>query len=441
MWISPRQLAGLVALLFLVVAIASEARADLIKLNNGGELRGQIEVKLGSTTGPIVTIETVTGATVVVAQEDIRFISRRPIDHEHFETRFKQAPRTVDALWELQEWCRSKGLTSQRDEVLESLLLLDPDHKEAHQALGHSLHDGLWMTRDEAMQAKGYVRHKGRYITPQELELIEKTEAELQAELEWYRTIRLWHTWLTGRHPDRSRKGYDQLLKLDDPNSVPALSKYLGEDEDVRVRNLYIDILSRLPGSKPVEPLALASLNDSDYELRYKALNGISRDQYDRAIPIYVGGLKNDSNVIVRRSGAALQRLGDERVVPHLIAALVTSHRYKVRVPATQPTISVSADGSFGNTGNSTIPPDVEAMLRTGQLPYGVIVNQPQPPGQQLRTKVVTVTYEHKNQEVLAALKVQTKQDFGYDERTWRLWLLAQKDPPKATGIQKATVQ
>jgi hypothetical protein len=400
--------------------------ADLIKLNNGGEIRGQIEGRAGEAGQSQVTIQSLTGARVVVDRDDIRFLTRRPLIYETYEIRARQTPDTVEAQWELAEWCRDNGLKSQRDDHLERILLLDPEHEPAHQGLQHIFRKGRWMTRDEDMQAQGYVRYKGRYITPQELELIEKTQAELDAEREWFKKVKLWQIWLTGRNVDRSKAAYAELKDVTDPDAVPALVRFLGESEESRTRSLCIEILAGLPGTKQIPYLANVCLHDSDYELRYQALNAISPSQYDAAAPHFVNALRSDSNDIVRRAGAALERVGDERTVPHLIAALVTTHKYRVRVPV-KPPVSFNTDGTLGNSGQVVLPPEIEAMLRTGNLPHGVIINAPQGG---VRTKMVTVNYDHKNAEVLSALRKQTKQDFGYDERTWRLWLLAQKSNP-----------
>jgi hypothetical protein len=69
------------------------------------------------------------------------------------------------------------------------------------------------------------------------------------------------------------------------------------------------------------------------------------------------------------------------------------------------------------------LPPEIEAGLLTGQL-GGVIVNQPFQPQ---RTRTVTVRQSHQNPEVLEALKRITGENFGFNERTWKLWLAAEK--------------
>ncbi|MFG0333410.1 MAG: hypothetical protein ACF8TS_08625, partial [Maioricimonas sp. JB049] len=141
-------------------------------------------------------------------------------------------------------------------------------------------------------------------------------------------------------------------------------------------------------------------------------------------------------NDVVCRAADALGLLGDRRVVPNLIDALVTEHKYKVRVP-------VKSGVSFGTTPSGdvgmiapgstygTLPPNVEGLLRTGQLPYGVQVQSPMKPQ---RYRTITVRKEHRNRQVLAALQKITERDFGYSRRDWQVWWAAEEQ-----GLGKAS--
>ena len=180
---------------------------DLIKLKNGGELRGQIR---GGTAGfradPLV-IETLTGGVVSVARKDTQFVTKRPLKVEVYETRAKKTPRTLEAQWKLAEWCRQESLSQQRKTHLRVILELEPDHRTARLALGYSKYDGKWMTRDEWNKSRGLVKYKGRYITPEELALLKGNEKVLAREREWFRKVRLWKRWLSARNADRRSAG------------------------------------------------------------------------------------------------------------------------------------------------------------------------------------------------------------------------------------------
>jgi hypothetical protein len=416
--------------LFLLAAVASFwmgpiGQADMIRLKSGGEIRGTIPREKGATTGPEVSITTLSGAVVTIAQDEIDFITRRPLKVEEYETRARRTPDTIEDQWALAEWCREQNLRSQRETHLERIVQLDPDHEKAHYGLGHTNVDGVWMSREERMTAQGYIKHKGRWVTPQELELAEKSDEERASEEKWFQQIRLWKNWLTGTHAAQSREALKSFGDLQDPDAVAALVKNFQDDEDKRLRKLYISVLENIPGSKPVPALVKQSLHDVDYQLRYAALNALQPDQFDIAVPLYVRELQHDSNAIVGRAGKALERIADDRVVPDLIEALVTTHRYRVAIPDNGG-LGFRSDGMGAINGSGAIlPPEVELALRSGQI-NGVIVHQPnqmkRPP------KIVTVNRDEQNREVLAALQKITGQNFGYNERTWKLWHAAQKN-------------
>lgn len=417
-------LIGLPLALFALPAAATQVRGDVVRMKNGGEIRGRITTP--DADGEMLTVRTLTGGRVVVERKHVEFVTRRSLVVERYELRAKATPEAIQAQWELAEWCRQNRLSEQRDTHLRRIIELDPEHEPARHALGYSHHDGRWMTREERMQAQGLVKYKGRYITPQELQLLEKSAAELERERQWFKKIHVWKEWLTGRNPERSRDALAELKKVEDPDAVSALSHHFREESDKRLRAVYVEVLSQIAGPKPVPPLAVQSLHDPDAEIRYAALNAIRPDQYATATPYFLRELKNEYNPIIQRAGAALRRVGDERAVPKLIDALVTTHHYRIRVPDTSNTLSFGSDGSFGG-GQSVLPPQIELMLRTGQFPNGVIIHNPQG-NPHARTKIVRVRRDHQNSEVLAALQKLTGESFGYDERTWRLWVAARKN-------------
>ncbi len=416
----------LISYLF-VLGIGDVVRADLIRLKSGGEVRGFIPRDKGATTDPEVSITTLSGTEVTISQAQIEFVTRRPLKIEEYETRARRTPNTVADQWALAEWCREHNLRKQREFHLERIVQLEPDHKKAHYGLDHTNVDGVWMTREERMTAQGYVKHKGRWVTPQELELTEKTEAEREREQAWHRQIFTWKSWLTGNYAPRKQDALKALQELKDPDAVSALAKHFQDSPDLGLRNLYVSVLKNMPGPKPVLALVWQFLNDVNYELRYAALNAIATDQFQIATPLYLRGLKHEMNPIVCRAGKALERLGDDRIVPDLIEALVTTHNYQIAVPNQNTTMSFRADGSgMVNGTGSTLPPNVAAGLAAGQY-NGVIINQP-PNLMPAPPKYITVSRVHQNAEVLSALQKITGQNFGFDERSWTLWHAAQKN-------------
>jgi HEAT repeat protein len=408
---------GLTTIAAVTVALVGEsgALADIARLSNGGEVRGSFLSEPGG--GDPLAMRTILGGRIVLSADTVRSTSRRPAEVEEYVTRSRSIPHTVEAHWELAEWCKARQLTSQREEQLEALLDVDPTHAAAHRALDHMLYQGQWMTRDEAMREQGYVKYKGKYLTQQEIDLLEKTTAQRQAEQSWYPKIRLWKGWVRGNHQGRQIEGLQQLRGVVDEDAVPALRDFLSDAPQLALRELYVERLTAMRGVKPVASLARTSLLDVDPAIRQAAFEGLGEDQRDAAIPYYVDALKDANNAVVNRAAVALGTIGDFRVVPALIRALVTSHKiaYDAPVPDTV-TIGQMPNGRYSIGGTqSVVPPNIELLLRTGQLPYGVqLVN---PPG--ARTRRVSARVNVSNEDVLASLRKLTNQDFGYNESAW----------------------
>lgn len=388
--------------------MAAGASADVVMLRNGGRVRGELRT---AEDAPVLVVTTLLGGTVAIEQSAVDNVERRTPLVEEYETRARDAAHDVESHWALADWCKANSLMEQRAEQLLLLLDIEPDHAEARKILGHVRHNGRWMTRDEWMTARGYVRHHGKYVTRQERDLLLKSETERTAEQAWYPKVRQWFNWLTGGNAQRAAEGRKQFSALKDPDAVPALVNFLGGHQDSSVRMMCVQLLTQMPGMKPVEPLVRQSLYDDDHDIRIAARNALKPEQQALALEFYVPELRNESNKVVQRAAVAIRDMGDITVVPYLIAALVTNHTWRFEVPAG---INVTV------TSSSYVPSEVEMLARTGQLPYGAVVTPS--PGQTQATRAVTIKGDVRNAEVLEALKKITGQDFGYNKRAWEVW-------------------
>ncbi len=408
------------------VVVHPVAWGDVLRLQSGVEFHGKI-VKDGSTpAADTIVIELLSGAKVSLPAGEVTLQVNRPLAIEEYELRARQVADTVAARWELADWCKQKNLTAEREAQLLRLIELDPDHQQARAVLNHVWKDGEWVDWDEYMTVRGYVKYRGKYITQQELELLEKTAEELKREQDWFPKIRLWTGWVTGNNPTRAQNGMAALKGLKDADAAPAVARFLGEHAARDVRLLGVAVLTQGGGIKSAVALSKISLRDDDQEVRTAALQGIEPDQNNHVQALFIKELRSQNNAVVNRAAAGLVRVGDERSVPQLIDALVTAHKYEVRVPGgTGQNYSFGTNGTFGQS--TVLPADVEAAMRTGQLPQGaVFLNSPNA-AQNTIAKVVLVRVEQQNTDVRAALQKLTNEDFGYDERLWHLWWAAKK--------------
>lgn len=411
----------LIALITLLTAAA--ARGDVISLNNGGEIRGQLQQPdQRRTDDEPVVIKTLSGSLVTVRREDIESIKRRRLVLEEYEVLRRKVDDTVDAQWELAQWCLNKRLADERRTHLERIVELNPQHAEARRALGHQLHDGVWMSRDEYMKSRGQVLYRGRYVFPQELEQIKENRATEEAEREWYKKVKMWYGWLDSDRAERRNEAVDELKAITDPHAIPALAKQFRDHPDIDYREFYIGILGNMQGREALQALLYQAVFDAKPVVRTAAIAAIPEERTEEAIQALVRGLKSDLRVVVGRSATALAQLGNDQVVPQLIDALITTHRYRVVVPDTGAnTIGFAANGGPAPV-TSGLPPDVEIAMMTGQLPYGAVVVPPPNPGAQLRRKTRIEKRTEKNPAVLNALIQLTGEDFSYNRNKWRLW-------------------
>jgi hypothetical protein len=417
----------LIGISALATVSAVEVRGDYVTLRSGGEVRGEVQVDARARSLPeLITIRTLSGASVAVSRAEVASVVRRRLVLEEYETLRRSAADTRDAQWELAEWCRKKSLMKERETHLRAVVIHDPEHAQARRALGHTRdkRTGEWFSQDEMMAARGYVKHKGRYILPQVLEQMEEDARESEAEKAWFRKVKMWKSWLDSERADRRAEAHTHLEAITSPDAVAALSRSFKDVGSQDRRLMYIKIIGRIEGEKPVTPLVLQSLWDESEPVREAAVAGLRLRDLTKAIPLYLRALRNRTNVVVNRAGDALAQLGTEAVMPQLIEALVTKHTYIELVP--EPGLALSADGGMVPAGPSAIlPPHIEALLATGQLPYGVRVEAPANP---VRMKEITYEKDENNESVLAALRLLSGEDFGFDEAAWRRWYSAFKN-------------
>ena len=402
--------------LSVVLFLACSASADIVYLKTGGVMRGVIESSDGVEDA--VTMKLLSGAEIELPVEHISSRELRPLKVEEYEVRAESLPDTLAAHWELAEWCREQKLDEQREIHLEIVLAIDPTHRQAHYGLRHTFYRDQWMTRDEYEQTRiddGFVQYNGKWVPADKLDAVKNEDETSKAEREWYAKVRVWLNWATGNHAERAADGLNNLRGIDSPDALSALIQFLGKNQRADVRRLFIEIVGKIEGPGPVVPLATLSVREDVRELRELALTMIDEAHYDQARLLVVDELRDRNNIVVRRAGTVLAKIGDETSVPALIRALVTTHSYKVRVPVQG--YSFGVDGSIPS--GSGLPPEIEIGLRTGVYDSVQVVPLL---GAARATKLIPVAVNRENEEVLMALRQITGNNFGFDENVWQRW-------------------
>jgi hypothetical protein len=269
------------SILACLAGASQPARADCVTLKNGGEIRGEVLADSKSKArGELVSIRSLSGATVVVGRGEVDAVVRRRPLVEEYETRRRGMPDAVEAHWELADWCRQKSLTKEREAELRRVVDLDSEHVAAHRALGHVRHQGRWGTQEEVMAARGFVKYKGKYVLPQELELIQQDEKVSEAEKGWFRKVRMWKRQLEGDHAERQSEALAQLRQIKEADAVAALTKTFRAAPEEDQRLLFVEIIGKIGGERPLQPLVMQSLWDESRFVREAAIRGVrNRDR------------------------------------------------------------------------------------------------------------------------------------------------------------------
>jgi hypothetical protein len=415
----------------MAVASASFCRADTVTLRTGAVVRGRVldaTAALGhrpasraerEQAARLVAVSTLSGARLILNSEEVGVIAKRPFVIEEFEMRKRHTNNDVESQWRLAEWCKTRGLRTQREEALRAVLALDPDNLLAHQGLGQTKKDGQWRTYDEEMRSRGFVKFEGRYVAQQEVEILKKAHQRKRQDQDWLERIRSAVRSLASNDAEKRRRAMDTLLKITDAEAIPALNRVLLANKDETLRELYVHIMSAIRDTDSATPaLVDVSLFDADKTVRVAAQGAVLERRRTTAAGLYARQLRNPDNEIVRRAGLMLEKLGDPSVISQLIEALVTTHG------VTQQIVDNSNTYGFNRTNSPTggLPPDVYTKMVTGQYPGPVQVIGPAGPLNGANVKTVVVDREYRNAEVLSALQSITKQSFGFDKDAWRRW-------------------
>ena len=408
--------------LSLPLFVCAAVRADFIALKGGGEIRGDLlpdqkdTGRKSTAKCDLISIRTLSGATVAVARDEVSSVERRRPISEEYETRRRAVPATVAGHWETAEWCRQKSLSRERQFHLQQVLELDPEHEAAHRGLGHIRDKGRWTTRNEMMETQGYVQHKGKRVLSQELELTQETEQLRQTERNWFKRIKQWQVWLDSDRTERKSAAVKGLDEIREADAIAALVWAFRNAPQEERRLLLVRILAKIEGDKPIAALVVQSILDDSRSVRDAAIHAVHQKNPAKAVPIYVKALKSQLNPAVNRAATALGQLADESAVPYLIEALITRHGYHV---------APNRDGHLQSTGQGTgnpvvLGPSVGVKSSTGNST--ALSAHRGPSADKPYDEIFEVEIAQENPDVLAALNLLTSQNFGYRAETWRNW-------------------
>jgi hypothetical protein len=325
-------------------------------------------------------------------------VSARQASLDEYEVIKANYPDSAEGQWELAEWCRKNRLSSQRQTHLERVIALEPDHAAARRALGYQKQGGEWVTQEQIMTERGYVRYKGRWVLPQEVKQIEEKRKNTAAENQWVSTLKKWREMLGD---ERSNEAIANIQSINDPFAIRAIESQLKEEPSDQVRALYLKALARIDNAESVRLLVRASLHDTSEEVRLTAIDYLAEKKYPEVVALYIQSLRSKENVEINRAAVGLAAMENPAAIPALVDALVTMHTEVVTVGS--PGIS----STFARPGGKNSAPTLNGFS-TGQSTY-------------------EVTRALQNHGVLDALIKLTGVNYDFDVANWKAWLASRK--------------
>ncbi len=437
----------LIALAVVVARETAKARADLIDLRGGGQVRGKVVADPKNKDR--VQVWLLRGRNPLSFHKgQIVNVTRQPSPLDEYVLKRAKNASTAAAQLELGSWCDQHSLPDLARVHFENALSLDSTLDEAHRKLGHVYHDGSWLTRDDLSAAQGLVKYKGRWITAEEKSKREVVAQTTATQASWLRRIKLLRQAIINGPEDRRREAESQLMSIRDGDAVLPLVRVFGQDDRPR-RILLALVLSAIGSPEATRALVGRVLSEPDSEVRQVTFDHLKQRDEPGVPAQFTRALASEDIQVINRAAWALGNLQAVEAVPRLVPVLITVEQRIVLVPV--PGVNLPAAAMTPGMGpgptlkalNSSgivvqTPPAVgpgvvaygAAAIPWYELNPGVAASVGLTPGSRSpvpEPKVATFTY--RNVEVLSALQKLTGQDFGYDIASWNRWVARSFNP------------
>lgn len=369
---------------------------DTLVLKNGQHLQGQLRAPL-SDGELVLRFRTSDGIELEIAQSEVEDIQRSEIraNSEDYAKLKAETPDTVDGNLKIAHWCAEQQMLSQKKFHYERVLELDPENETARRALGFKkMIDGQWRTSEEEMNDQGKVKYKGRWVSRQEKELLEKKTQEKIQEKKIASDIK---KWVKAVGSSREENALAELENLRDPLAVAGLTDAYESEKRPAVKKILIKSLGHVGTEQALNALLQIAVDEKIEELRLTALDNLLPHKGAGVTEYFIMRLspKTSTHDQINYAAHALGELEDQSAVPALIQALETTHKFQV---------------TTGNQGGQTSA----GMGRSSNGGGGA--------GLSMGSSVKTVRQKMTNPDVLEALKKLTGMNFQYDQHLWIQW-------------------
>jgi hypothetical protein len=197
-----------------------------------------------------------------------------------YNTRRAKAADTADAYWKLGIWCEQNGLKAEAEANF--MLVLQRDS-----------------ARDAAWKKLGYVKHNGRWSTPEQV-AAERAELETQrkADAHWRPILQKWKAALARK--DRRSEAEAALAEVKDPRATPSIWRVfaVGNPDD---QERAIDMLGHTEGERPLRALAGLAIFGKTDMVRRDAVETLKRRKADDVLMAWIGLLRSPTKYEIRQ--------------------------------------------------------------------------------------------------------------------------------------------
>lgn len=396
---------------FFCLSALARALADEVVLTDGRIVEGKVE-DLGSEVRITKGKNAITFPKSMV--KEIRY---KPTKEEEYAERVKRIDaKDPEAQFDLGRWCADNGLKEQAADRFRKTIEIQPDHEGAHLALGHRKLEGRWLSEDEFNAAKGLVKYKGEWVTPQEKELSEEIEKAKEAERDILRQVRKAMGDLASNSEKRQVEaesvlggiGWEYKLKI----FISSCSSY-----STRVRRYVAAQLGLAKDKSAIPALGHVWLYDIDEAARKNAEASIGKlGETEQVFNILLKGIFSDRRDVSMRSVAGLADHKDPRSIPYLVDLLQAVLEDLGDVTPTEGSKDVRIIGKAVK-----LPDGTEAVI-----PKRITARTPMKELEEQEKAKERQRLEDDRSVIIKTLATVSGQDFGSDLAKWRAWLAEQ---------------
>jgi hypothetical protein len=211
------------------LGLAGTAHADIVHLTNGNKLEGQVE-----RFEDQVRLTTVYGTAMLEASQVARIEKKAHVLDEYQNRRTQVKHNDAAGHFALAQWCLKQGMKRQALAHAEITVDLEHHHVGARRLLDHTLLDGRWVPRAEALRAQGLLQYRGKWMSRAEAEKAHAADLEANKRIRLQALVSHITRTMSGADAKGRKLCYEELMRLAKEHEVPGLT-----DSAKKVYNFY----------------------------------------------------------------------------------------------------------------------------------------------------------------------------------------------------------